>query len=112
MPLSQRWTLTRYLIEERRRFPEASGNLNALILDISLACKAIAQIVAFGELSDAFFSQEPKPDGGDVNVQGEVQKPLDVISNDIFIRMNEWSGNLAGMASEEMDDPRQIPLIH
>lgn len=112
MPLSQRWTLTRYLIEERRRFPDASGDLNALVLDISLACKAIARIVAFGELGDAFFSQMPKADGGDLNIQGEVQKPLDVISNDIFIRMNEWSGNLGGMASEEMDDPRQIPLAH
>ena len=49
MPLSHRWTLTRYLIEERRRYPQASGDLNALILDISLACKAIARIVSFGE---------------------------------------------------------------
>ena len=54
MPLSKRWTLTRFLIEERRRFPQASGDLNALILDIALACKAIARIVAFGELRDSF----------------------------------------------------------
>ena len=108
MPLSQRWTLTRYLIEERRRFPDASGDLNALILDISLACKAIAHIVSFGELGDT-FSPAQKPDGGGLNVHGEVQKPLDILSNDIFIRMNEWSGHLAGMASEEMDDPKQIP---
>ena len=108
MPLSQRWTLTRYLIEERRRYPQASGDLNALILDISLACKAIARIVAFGELGDS-FAQTPKPVAGEVNVQGEVQKPLDLLSNEIFIRMNEWNGHLAGMASEEMDDPRQIP---
>jgi fructose-1,6-bisphosphatase I/sedoheptulose-1,7-bisphosphatase len=106
MPLSQRWTLTRYLIEERRRFPQASGDLNALILDISLACKAIARIVSFGELGDALA---PKPAAGGLNVQGEVQKPLDVLSNEIFIRMTEWSGHLAGMASEEMDDARQIP---
>ena len=111
MPLSQRWTLTRYLIEERRRYPQASGDLNALILDISLACKAIARIVAFGELGD-FFAQAPKPAGGGLNVQGEVQKPLDVLSNEIFIRMNEWSGHLGGMASEEMDAPRQIPREH
>ena len=111
MPLSRRWTLTRYLIEERRRFPEASGDLNALILDISLACKAIARIVALGELGD-IFTQAPKPEAGAVNVQGEVQKPLDVISNEIFVRMTEWSGHLAGMASEEMDDPQQIPEAH
>jgi fructose-1,6-bisphosphatase I/sedoheptulose-1,7-bisphosphatase len=109
MPLSHRWTLTRYLIEERRRFPNASGDLNALILDISLACKAIARIVSFGELGDSLSQAVPKAAGGDVNVQGEVQKPLDVLSNEIFIRMNEWNGHLAGMASEEMETPLQIP---
>ena len=108
MPLSHRWTLTRYLIEERRRYPQASGDLNALILDISIACKAIARIVSFGEVGDG-LAAAPQPVGGGVNVQGEVQKPLDVLSNQIFIRMNEWNGHLAGMASEEMDDPRQIP---
>lgn len=107
MPLSQRWTLTRYLIEERRRFPQATGGLNALILDVSLACKAIARIVAFGELGDS-LGQPPVPAAGGVNVQGEVQNKLDVLSNEIFIRMNEWSGHLAGMASEEMDHPKQI----
>lgn len=106
MPLSHRWTLTRYLIEERRRYPQASGDLNALILDVALACKAIARIVAFGSLGDSLGAL---PAGGAVNVQGEAQKPLDLMSNEIFIRMNEWNGHLAGMASEEMDEPRQIP---
>ncbi|MBU1357289.1 MAG: class 1 fructose-bisphosphatase [Gammaproteobacteria bacterium] len=108
MPLSQRWTLTRYLIEERRRFPTASGDLNALILDVSLACKAIARIVALGELHEPSIVA-PGATGGAVNIQGEVQKSLDVVSNDIFIRMNEWSEHLGGMASEEMALPRQIP---
>jgi fructose-1,6-bisphosphatase I / sedoheptulose-1,7-bisphosphatase len=110
MPLSQRWTLTRYLIEERRRFPEANGDLNALVLDVALACKAIARIVAFGDLSDSLGAGPSlKALGGDVNVQGETQKPLDVLANDIFIRMNEWNGHLAGLASEEMEAPRQVP---
>jgi fructose-1,6-bisphosphatase I / sedoheptulose-1,7-bisphosphatase len=109
MPLSLRWTLTRYLIEERRRFPQASGDLNALILDVSIACKAIARIVAFGVLD---HGMSPSAVGGAVNVQGEVQKPLDVISNEIFLRMVEWNGHLAGTASEEMDEPRQIPQAH
>ena len=113
MPLSQRWTLTRYLIEERRRFPNASGDLNALILDISLACKAIARIVAFGGLSDTLGLIGMAPSaavGGGANGLGEGhKKPLDVISNELFIRMNEWNGHLAGMASEEMDEPQQIP---
>ena len=108
-PCRNRWTLTRYLIEQRRRFPQASGDLNALILDVSLACKAIARIVAFGELGDALGAARRRRRGGGVNVQGEVQKPLDVLSNEIFIRMNEWSGHLAGMASEEMDEPQADP---
>ena len=113
MPLSHRWTLTRYLIEQRRRFPTASGDLNALILDVSIACKAIARVVAFGAIGDSLAATAlPEGQAGAVNVQGEVQKPLDVLSNEIFIRMNEWNGHLAGMASEEMDDPRQIPSAH
>ena len=111
MPLSQRWTLTRYLIEQRRRFPQASGDLNALILDISIACKAIARIVALGQLGDTTAAAMPVEAGG-INVQGEVQKPLDILSNDIFIRMNEWNGHLAGMASEEMAAPKQIPAAY
>jgi fructose-1,6-bisphosphatase I/sedoheptulose-1,7-bisphosphatase len=111
MPLSNRRTLTQYLIEQRQRFPQASGALNALILDVALAAKAIARAVAFGQLGDpmsrelvaAAHSHLP------VNVQGEVQKPLDLVSNEIFIRTTEWSGHLAGMGSEEMDGPHQIP---
>jgi fructose-1,6-bisphosphatase I / sedoheptulose-1,7-bisphosphatase len=107
MPLSHRFTLTQYLIEQRRRFPSASGDFNALILDVALACKAIARAVAFGQLGPA--GNGGNGHGGAVNVQGEVQKPLDVVSNQVFVRMNEWGGHCAGMASEEMDDPQQIP---
>jgi fructose-1,6-bisphosphatase I/sedoheptulose-1,7-bisphosphatase len=108
MPLSKRTTLTQFLIEERRRFPSASGDFNALILDVALACKAIARAVAFGELGGVLGNNAADA-GGSVNVQGETQKKLDVLSNDVFIRVTEWGGNLAGMASEEMDLPYQIP---
>ena len=46
---------------------------------------------------------------GEVNVQGEVQKRLDVVSNEMFMRITEWSGHLAGMASEEMEHPYPVP---
>ena len=107
MPLSQRATLARFLIEERRRFPDASGDFNALILDIAIACKAIARAVSSGALGGVLGNH-----GGEqasVNVQGETQKKLDVISNEMFMRATEWGGQLAGMASEEMDDPYPIP---
>ena len=108
MPLTHRSTLTQFLIEERRRFPGASGDFNALILDVAIACKAIARAVAFGELG-GFLGNHAVDEGGSVNVQGETQKKLDVLSNDVFIRRTEWAGNLAGMASEEMELPYQIP---
>lgn len=108
MSIQQRTTLTQFLIEERRRFPHASGDFNALILDVALACKAIAKAVAFGELG-GMYGNHAADEGGSVNVQGETQKKLDVLSNQLFIHMNEWAGHLAGMASEEMDDPYQIP---
>ena len=108
MPFAKRFTLTQYLIEERRRYPGASGDFNALVLDVALACKAIARAVAFGELGGV-LGNHASDDGGSINVQGEVQKKLDVLSNDYFTRLNAWGGHLAGMASEEMEEPFQIP---
>ena len=70
-----------------------------------MACKAIARRVAFGALVEA-------PAAGKVNVQGESQQPLDVLSNDIFVRMNEWNGQCAGLVSEEVPDPVQIPAAY
>lgn len=104
----RRFTLTQYLIEQRRRFPSASGDFNALVLDVALACKAIARSVAFGELTGVLGN--PQVDvATSLNVQGEDQKRLDVVSNEYFTQMTEWGGHLAGMASEEMERPYQIP---
>ncbi len=108
MTTRRRFTLTQYLIEQRRRFPTASGDFNALLLDVALACKAIARTVAFGDLGSMLGQPAPEVTTG-VNVQGEEQKKLDVISNEYFMQMTEWGGHLAGMASEEMDHPYQIP---
>ncbi len=103
--MNRRPTLTRYLIDERRRFPHAEGELNALILDVSIACKASARSVAAGVLAGDRAPASPAPA---VNVQGELQKPLDVLSNELFLQMNEGSGHVAGLASEEMDEPRDV----
>jgi fructose-1,6-bisphosphatase I / sedoheptulose-1,7-bisphosphatase len=109
MPLSNRLTLTQYLIEQRRRFPDATGDFNALILDVALACKAIAKAVALGALG-GHQGQHGGPEGASLNVQGERQMKLDVLANNIFLRMTEWGGNLAGMVSEELDQPHPIPV--
>jgi fructose-1,6-bisphosphatase I/sedoheptulose-1,7-bisphosphatase len=104
--LADRSTLPQFLIEERSGHPDASGELNALILNVALACKAISKRVAYGALGGALG------DEGTVNVQGEVQKKLDVLANDLFLRCNEWAGLLAGMVSEEMEEPYAIPDRH
>ena len=102
MPLTGRWTLTRYLIEERRRFPEASGDLNALLLDVALACKAIARRVAFGGLQETAPAPDPEADTHHA-------PHIDRHAGEIFARMNEWSGQLAGLASADAAEPLQIP---
>ena len=108
MPRTHLITLTQFLIDERRRFPGASGDFNGLILDVATVCKTIARAVAVGCLDDPHGHRFE----GKGNVHGEPQKRLDVLSNDCFLRVNETSGNLAGMASEELTAPYQIPSEH
>ena len=101
--LADRTTLTQFLIEERRRHPEASGELNGLILDVALACKAISRAVAKGAVETALESATP------ADAERSREKDLAVLANGIFLRGNEWGGHLAGMASEAMDRPSSIP---
>jgi fructose-1,6-bisphosphatase I/sedoheptulose-1,7-bisphosphatase len=103
MLTTRKTTLTRFLIEERRRHPDATGELNALILDVALACKAIARAVAHGALAGMLG------DAGTGNAQGEAQKRLDVAANEIFLRSVEWGGHLAATLSEEMAGSARIP---
>ena len=104
MPTGGKSTLTQFLIEERRRAPQATGDLNALITDVSLACKAISRKVAYGGLAGVLGS------AGTGNVQGEEQKTLDILSNQMFLRANEWGGHVAGMVSEELEDIYTLPV--
>ena len=106
MPTGGKATLTQFLIEQRRRAPMATGDLNALITDVSLACKAISRKVAFGALGDALGS------AGSENVHGEEQKKLDLLANQIFLRANEWGGHVAGMVSEELQEVYTLPPQH
>ncbi len=101
--LTDRTTLVQFLIEERRRHPGASGDLNGLILNVALACKAIANRVAVGALEGVLGCADQ------INVQGEVQQKLDILANDYFLRATEWGGQVAGMVSEELTDPYVIP---
>jgi fructose-1,6-bisphosphatase I len=96
-------SLVQFIIEEQRAIPGVSGNFTGLISDIIIACKQIAHDVNKGELIGVLGS------AGSENVQGETQKKLDIITNEVFIKSTEWGGHLAAMASEEMEDVYPIP---
>ena len=96
-------TLARYLIEEQRNKGVINADLRFLIEIVSRACQAISVAIGKGGLGGVLG------EAGSDNVQGEAQKKLDVLSNDILLDANEWGGHLAAMASEEMDLPHTIP---
>ena len=96
-------TIIQFIIEEQRRFVSATGDFTSLLNDIFTACKAISNSVNKGALVGVLGS------AGSENVQGETQKKLDIVTNDIMIKANEWGGHLAGMASEEMEEIYPIP---
>jgi fructose-1,6-bisphosphatase I len=100
-------TFMHFNLEEQLRLG-ASGDFTLLMSDIATACKVISDQVNRGALIGVLGS------AGSENVQGETQKKLDILSNEVFINSNIPGGNLAAMASEEMEDifsiPAQYPL--
>ncbi len=96
-------SLTQFLIEEQRTHGAVNAELRLLIEVVARACKRIAIAVGKGALGGVLG------EAGTGNVQGEAQKKLDVISNEILLEANAWGGHLAACASEEMADPHPIP---
>jgi fructose-1,6-bisphosphatase I len=99
----KRKTLTQYLIEEQRINGTIPSDLRLLLEVVARACKHISNAVSKGALGEVLG------EAGTGNVQGEAQKKLDVIANDVLLEANEWGGHLAGMASEEMDTFIAVP---
>ncbi len=89
-----RITLTQFIIEEQRQFPEATGDFSGLLNDIATACKVIANAVGRGVLA----------------ASGEnLQKHLETTANEVMLKSNVWAGHLAGLASQEMNGIQSIP---
>ncbi len=99
----RRVTLTQFLIEQQRA-GRVSADLRLLLEVVARACKAIGVNVSKGALAGVLG------EAGTDNVQGEAQKKLDVIANEILLQANEWGGHLAAMASEEVETVHQIPF--
>ena len=96
-------SLTRYLVEQQRVDGLIPAQLRLLLEVVARACKSISHSVNKGALGEVLGS------AGSENVQGEIQKKLDIIANEVLIEANEWGGHLAAMASEEMDEIYQVP---
>ncbi|MEP6547020.1 MAG: class 1 fructose-bisphosphatase [Gammaproteobacteria bacterium] len=97
-----RTTLSKFLIQQLNGI-EGATDLGALLVDVAAAVKAISAMTAKGALGGYLG------DVGSKNVQGETQQKLDVLANDVMIRSCEWGGLVAGMASEELEEPYAVP---
>jgi fructose-1,6-bisphosphatase I len=96
-------SLTRYLVEQQREEGHIEPQLRLLLEVVARACKRISQAVNKGALGGVLGGAESE------NIQGEMQKKLDIIANEVLIEANEWGGHLAAMASEEMDSIYLVP---
>ncbi|MEB0055893.1 MULTISPECIES: class 1 fructose-bisphosphatase [unclassified Variovorax] len=104
--MAQNISLTRYLVEQQRVDGKIPAQLRLLLEVVARACKSISMAVNKGQLggeNSIMGSAESE------NVQGEIQKKLDIIANEVLIEANEWGGHLAAMASEEMDSIYVVP---
>ncbi|WP_242111692.1 class 1 fructose-bisphosphatase [Luteimonas aquatica] len=100
-------SLTRHLIEEQRH-GRINSDLRLLMEVVARACKTISVAVGKGALGGV-LGDAGTPAAASMNVQGEAQKKLDVLSNEILLEANAWGGHLAACASEEMDHSQPIP---
>ena len=104
--MSSKISLSRYLVEQQRQEGHIPSQLRLLLEVVARACKSISHAVNKGALGgeDSILGT-----AGSENVQGEIQKKLDIIANEVLIEANEWGGHLAAMASEEMEGIHLVP---
>ncbi len=96
-------TIERHILDQQRQYPEAKGVLTQLLYDIALAGKVIASRTTRAGLAEILGQTE------DINIQGEVVQKLDRFADLIMYRLNDHTGRLAVLASEENEHPLQIP---
>lgn len=103
MPETHVVTISRFLIDQERHYPEATGAFTNILYDIGIAAKIIAREVNKAGLVDILGRT------GDENVHGEQVQKLDVFANDVLYRALDHTGHIAVLASEESEDPIPIP---
>ncbi|BGP13953.1 hypothetical protein JCM10213_005537 [Rhodosporidiobolus nylandii] len=105
-PSTEIVTLTSHVLSQQQRHPIATGDLTLLLTAIQTTCKFIATNVRRAGLLNLMGH------AGTANVQGEDQKKLDILSNDIMINSLRASGKCAVLVSEENEDPIIIDTAH
>jgi fructose-1,6-bisphosphatase I len=96
-------TIERHILRQQQLHPEATGTLTSILYDIALAGKMIARETTRAALEEILGLT------GRFNVQGEEVAKLDQYANAAIVRLNQFTGRLAAMASEEIDDIIPIP---
>jgi len=91
-------TIYRHIVEEERKYPEATGQLSDLLADIALACKMISLEVNRAGLIDILGMT------GETNIQGEEVKKLDVYANELLTNMMKQGGHICAICSEEEEN--------
>lgn len=102
--MTQNMTMTEFLAQHLQG--EHSSALAAILNDVAVAAKQIAIAIDAGAITGNMGSLATK------NIQGEVQKTLDVLTHDIFVAAVQKSGYIAGAVSEEEVDPILMPQTH
>ena len=101
--MDQLITIERFIVDQERGYPQATGIFSRLLEDMALAAKIISRETRRAGLTQILGM------AGRVNIQGEQQMKLDIFANETIIRINSYGGRLAAMASEEADDLIHIP---
>jgi fructose-1,6-bisphosphatase I len=101
--MDQLTTIERFIIDQERGHPQATGIFSSLLEDIALAAKLIARETRRAGLTQILGMV------GRMNVQGEQQMMLDVFAHETIVRINSHAGRLAAMASEEIEEIIPIP---
>ncbi|CAI8593884.1 unnamed protein product [Vicia faba] len=91
-------TITRFVLNEQSKHPESRGDFTILLSHIVLGCKFVCSAVNKAGLAKLIGL------AGETNVQGEEQKKLDVLSNDVFIKALKSSGRTSILVSEEDEE--------
>ena len=99
-------TIERHIFDEQQSYPEATGVLTSLLYDIALAGKVIASQTSRGGLAEILGKT------GDTNIQGEEVMKLDDLADRMIYRLNDHTGRLAVMASEEQEDILPVSPRH